>query len=89
MDSSNNALFKTYQSVLIAALVRELYEHHNILTHFQPGALDILHFIPPLVVEESHIDTLANALDEILSRGLADTTLHFIGKNIKRVLSFR
>jgi len=87
VDSSNNALFKTYQSVLIAALVRELYEHYNILVHFQPGALDVLHFIPPLVVEEGHIDTLVTALDEIFSRGLADNTIHFIGKNIKRVLS--
>ncbi len=87
LDSSNNALFKTYQTVLIGALFRELYEHHNILVHFQPGALDVLHFIPPLIIEESQIDVLIAALDDIFTRGLAESTIHFIGKNIKRVLS--
>ena len=87
LDSSNNELFKTYQTVLIGALFRELYERHNILVHFQPGALDILHFIPPLIIEESQIDTLIAALDDTLTRGLAENTINFVGKNIKRVLS--
>jgi acetylornithine/succinyldiaminopimelate/putrescine aminotransferase len=87
IDLAKNPLFNTYQSVLIAGVVRELYERHGILAHFQTGALDILHFVPPLIVENNHIDTLIAALDDIFSRGIADTTLKFIGKNLKSVLS--
>ena len=88
VDIENNPLFKTYQTVLVGGLTRELYERYNILVHFQPGALDMLHFMPPLVVQESQIDTLISALDEILSRGISDTTIQFILKNMKQVFSF-
>ena len=87
INVSNNTLFQTYQTVLIAGLTRELYERHNILAHFQPGARDVLHFMPPFVIRRDHVDSLAYALDEIFSRGLANSTLHFIAKNIKRILS--
>jgi acetylornithine/succinyldiaminopimelate/putrescine aminotransferase len=87
VDISKNSLFKTYQTVLICALTRELYDRHNILVHFQPGARDILHFMPPFVVQKHQIDKLISALDEVLSRGLADTTVQFVAKNIKRVFS--
>ena len=87
VDISKNPLFLTYQTVLVAGLTRELYERYNILTHFQPGARDILHFMPPFVVQEKHIDVLVAALDDIFARGIADTTLHFVAKNMKRVFS--
>lgn len=87
VDISNNSLFQTYQTVLICALTRELNDRHNILVHFQPGARDVLHFMPPFVVTKAQIDRLITALDEVLSRGIADTTVHFIAKNIKRVFS--
>jgi acetylornithine/succinyldiaminopimelate/putrescine aminotransferase len=87
VDISKNSLFKTYQTVLICALTRELYDRHNILVHFQPGARDMLHFMPPFVVQKHQIDKLISALDEVLSRGLADTTVQFVAKNIKRVFS--
>lgn len=87
VDISKNPLFMTYQTVLIGALTRELYDRHNILVHFQPGARDILHFMPPFVVTEEQIDRLVGALDQILSRGLADATVRFVAKNIKRVFS--
>jgi acetylornithine/succinyldiaminopimelate/putrescine aminotransferase len=87
VDISNNPLFETYQTVLIGGLTRELYERHNILVHFQPGARDILHFMPPFIVREQHIDALVGALDEIFSRGIADTTLQFLAKNLRRVFS--
>lgn len=83
VDTAKNPLFRTYQSVLIGGVVRELYERHGILTHFHPGALDILHFLPPLVVNESQIDRLSEALDDIFTRGIADTTVNFIVGNIK------
>ena len=85
VDISKNPLFQTYQTVLIGALTRDLYERHNILVHFQPGARDILHFMPPFIVREDQIDKLIAALDDILSRGIADATVRFVAKNIKRV----
>lgn len=87
VDISKNPLIQSYQTVLIGGVTRELYERYNILVHFQPGARDILHFMPPLVVEERHIDALISALDDIFSRGISDTTIQFITKNIKQVFS--
>ena len=89
VDVSTNELFRTYQTVLVGALVRELYERHGILVHFQPGAVDVIHFMPPLFVTEDQIDTIVDALDDILTRGLADATLKFVGRNIARVFSVR
>lgn len=85
IDVSNNPLFQTYQTVLIGAVTRQLLERHNVLVHFQPGARDILHFMPPFVAQEHHIDKLIAALDDILSNGIADATLRFVTENIKRV----
>lgn len=87
VDVSRNPLFTSYETVLLGGVTRELFEHHNILVHFQPGARDILHFIPPLVIEEKHIDALINALDEIFERGLANSTVKFIAKNIRQVFA--
>jgi acetylornithine/succinyldiaminopimelate/putrescine aminotransferase len=87
VDISKNHLFQTYQTVLIGGVSRELYERHNILVHFQPGHRDLLHFMPPLIVQPKHIDALVAALDDILARGIADTTVKFVAKNIKRVFS--
>lgn len=81
-----NSLFVTYETVLIGAMARELYERHDILVHFQPGARDLLHFMPPYVVSEEQIDRLVDALDDVLGRGVADATVRFVVKNIKRVL---
>ena len=85
VDIRRNPLFVTYQTVLIGALTRELYERHGILVHFQPGARDMLHFMPAFIVEEEQLDRLIDALDAILGRGIADATVRFVAKNIKRV----
>jgi acetylornithine/succinyldiaminopimelate/putrescine aminotransferase len=84
---SNNPLFVTYQTVLIGALTRELFERHNILVHFQPGARDILHFMPPFIVEKQQIDRLVAALDQVLAKGIPSATIRFIAKNIKRAFA--
>lgn len=89
LDLSSSDIFRTYQSVMIGALNRELYVRHNVLTHFQPGALDIMHFMPPLIVERQQIDQVVDGIDEILTRGLADTTVKFVAANIKRLMSGR
>lgn len=85
VDLSRNPLFLTYQTLLIGGVVRQLYERHNILAHFQPGARDILHFMPPLIARRDQIDALIDALDAIFARGIADSTLRFIADNVKRV----
>lgn len=85
IDVSKNPLFQTYQTVLIGAVTRQMFERHNILVHFQPGARDLLHFMPPFVAEERHIDKLIEALDDTLASGVADATLRFVTQNIKRV----
>jgi acetylornithine/succinyldiaminopimelate/putrescine aminotransferase len=87
VDISRNPLFLTYQTVLISALTRELYDRHDILAHFQPGARDILHFMPPMVVGKDHIDALVAALDAILAKGIAEATIGFVAKNIKNVFA--
>lgn len=87
VDLSENPLFKTYEAVLIGALARELYEKHDVLVHFQPGARDIMHFIPPMVIEKRHIDALITALDQVFTRGLPDATVQFVAKNIRQVFA--
>jgi acetylornithine/succinyldiaminopimelate/putrescine aminotransferase len=86
MDIAKNPIFKNYQGVLIGSLVRELYENYGILAHFLHGAMDTLHFMPPLVVEKKHIDKVVSSLDEIFSRGIGDATLKFIVKNLRNAL---
>ncbi|MEQ9568984.1 MAG: aminotransferase class III-fold pyridoxal phosphate-dependent enzyme [Longimicrobiales bacterium] len=83
---TGNEIFRSYQSVMIGALNRELYQRHNVLTHFQPGALDILHFMPPLIVTQAQIDQVVEGLDDVLARGMTDATMRFITANAKRVL---
>jgi acetylornithine/succinyldiaminopimelate/putrescine aminotransferase len=87
IDVSKNPIFLTYQSVLFGAVARQLYERHNIIVHFQPGARDILHFMPPFVVTRAEIDQLVDGLDDIFSRGIADSALRFVAENARRVLS--
>jgi len=87
VDVSRNPLFITYQSVLIGAVARQLFEQHNILVHFQPGARDILHFMPPFIVTRAEIDQLVDGLDAIFASGIANSALRFVAGNVKRVIS--
>lgn len=86
LDVRRNPLFVTWETVLIGALTRELFDRHGILVHFQPGARDLIHLMPPFIVEETEIDRLLVALDDVLDRGIADATVRFVIKNIKRVV---
>lgn len=86
IDVRRNGLFVTWETVLIGALTRELFDRHGILVHFQPGARDLIHLMPPFIVEEAEIDRMLAALDDVLTRGIADATIRFVVKNLKRVL---
>ncbi|HKY82683.1 MAG TPA: aminotransferase class III-fold pyridoxal phosphate-dependent enzyme [Sphingobium sp.] len=87
VDVSSNPLFLTYQTVLIGALARQLFEKHNVMVHFQPGARDMLHFMPPFTVTRAEIDQLIAGLDDIFARGIAESALRFVAANVKRVLA--
>ncbi len=87
IDTEKNVFFKSYQSILISAMVRELFERHQVLVHFQPGAANVMHFMPALVVEKDQIDVVVNGLDEILTRGITDASIQLVKKNIARLLS--
>lgn len=87
VDISSNPLFLTYQTVLIGALARQLFEQHRVLVHFQPGARDMLHFMPPFTVTREEIGQLVDGLDSILARGIPDSVLRFVAGNVKRLVS--
>ena len=73
-DSLAAKFFKTRDSLMIAALVRELYRNHDVLTHFAASDPDVLHIMPPLIVEKRQIDHLVDALDQSLSKGFIRMT---------------
>src|SRR3546814_14795104 len=50
VDISNNPLFRTYKTVLIAGLTRAPYERHNILVLFPPDDRAILPFLLPMFI---------------------------------------
>lgn len=83
IDTSEVTFFKTLDSLLIGSVMRELYQRYNIITHISPSDPDILHIMPPLIVEQSHLDTFVDALDDILSRGLVNIVGSFIKGNLR------
>jgi len=72
----------TLDSLMIASVVRDLYQSHNIIVHFSGSHPDILHIMPPLVIEQQHLDRFIDALDDILSRGL----IRIVGAFLKDTL---
>jgi 4-aminobutyrate aminotransferase-like enzyme len=70
---------------MMASLVRELYQAHNIIAHFSGSDPDILHIMPPLVVEKEHLDRFVSALDQILSGGLLRIVGAFLKDNVLQV----
>ena len=77
-------LVKTLDSLLIASIVRELFEKYNILTHFSNSDLDILQIMPPLIVEYHHLDMFSDALDEIMQNGFSSIVSRFVQANLRR-----
>lgn len=62
-------IFRTLDSVFMAGLIRELYCRHNILVHFSSTDPDVLHIMPPLIIEKHHIDHFMDSLDQSLAKG--------------------
>jgi acetylornithine/succinyldiaminopimelate/putrescine aminotransferase len=56
-------------SVMMVSLLRYLYEEHHIIAHFSASDPDLLHIMPPLIVEKQQINLFVDALDDILKKG--------------------
>lgn len=76
-------LIETYDTAMMAALIRTLYEKYNIIAHFSDSNLDTLHVMPPLICEKHHLDTFVNAIDQILQDGLLPLALNFTKKVLR------
>ena len=81
-DAERLGIFRTVQSAFMASIIREMFTRYGILVHFAPSAPDVLHLMPPLVVEEQHLDLFAEALDDLLERGLARAAAAFVKGNL-------
>ena len=83
----DNPLIPTFNTAMMASLVRTLFEKYFILTHFADSDTEVLHIMPPLIVEEEHLDAFVSSIDDILARGLILTAFDFLVSNIKDRLS--
>jgi len=79
----NLPLIDTFNKVMMASLIRKLYQEHNILAHFSDSDIDVLHIMPPLIVEKEHLDKLVEAIDKILENGFISLATDFIKENVK------
>jgi len=75
----------TLDSIMMASMVRELYNRHDIIAHFSGSDPARLHIMPPLIVEKDHLDRFIDALDNILSRGLVRIVGEFLKDNVLQV----
>lgn len=75
-------LFRTVEGVCMASMVRALHQHHDILVHFAASAPEVLHIMPPLIVERQDLDRLVKALDDLLHRGFMRLVADFVKDNI-------
>ncbi len=76
----------TLDSLLIASIVHEFYKEHKMLVHFSATDPDILHIMPPLIIEKGQIDALVDSMDKILSKGLLKVLSKFVTDNVRGFL---
>jgi acetylornithine/succinyldiaminopimelate/putrescine aminotransferase len=84
--SLTSSLLKTYDSVMIAALVRELFKEHDYLLHFTGSDPDILHITPPLISTHEDFDRFIAIMDNVLKGGLLNLLKKFIVSNAATIL---
>jgi len=82
----NLPLINTFEKVMMASLIRGLYEKHDIVCHFSDSDIETLHVMPPLIVEEKHLDRFVEAIDSILSDGFISLATNFVKGNLKELL---
>ena len=82
VDTSRYSVFNTLDSIMMACIIRQLYRKYNIITLFSASDPDVLHIMPPLIVEKSHLAQFTDALDDILSKGWNKLIAKFISGNM-------
>jgi putrescine aminotransferase len=87
VDTSRFGFFRTFDSIMMACLIRQLHVEHGILTHFSTSDPDVLHIMPPLIVDRTHLDQFVNAIDSILSHGLFHLFFSYIKGRFPEVYS--
>lgn len=80
--SFSHGYLNLLDSVMMASVVRYLYEEHSILVHFSASDPDILHLMPPLIVEQDQLDRMVAALDDVLTQGLMKIVGRFVKHNL-------
>lgn len=83
----NLPLIDTYNKAMMASLIRALYQKHNILAHFSDSDIEVLHVMPPLIVEKDHIDKFVSAIDQILHEGFIPLAFNLVKEVLKDKLS--
>ena len=78
-------LHKIDAGLFAEIVVIPLFEKHRILTQVSGHHQDILKLLPPLILQEEHIDYFINALEDILKNSLTLTgPLFSMGKNLAK-----
>ncbi len=84
-SSENQKISKTANGLGIAAIVRDLYKNHNILVHFSGSTPNVLHIMPPLIIEKEEIDIFLSSIKSMMNKGFKTTLLSFITGNLREL----
>jgi acetylornithine/succinyldiaminopimelate/putrescine aminotransferase len=60
-----------------------LLRDHDVLVAFTEYNRNVIRLEPPLICERHHVDSFADALDELLGRGIVRIVKDFIGSQVK------
>ena len=79
-------LCRTFDSVCMVSVLRELQTRYGVLAHFSTTDPDVLHVTPPLTVTAGELDVFLAAVDDLLQRGLARAVTSFVAGNLRHLL---
>lgn len=71
--SDDSDLAHNGEVLFAIAVVRALFQRHDVLAHFCESDPRILHLMPPLSIEERELDRVADALDAFFDTSLVRT----------------
>jgi len=61
-----------------------LLAEYNILVAFTEYNRNVIRLEPPLIIGKEHIDTLVDAFDDLLSRGVTGIVMHYVKQYLKK-----
>ena len=73
---------RTYDKVITASILNELFVSYNILVHFSGSDPNVLQITPPLIINRNQINYFIKSMDELLSNGVMSIAAKFISKNV-------